>query len=148
MGLLNTLVYFCDHVCAEHCLVHLVCGVFFGLLLGHTEPMMAFWSATGVGFVKETIDYFKHHFESATFNYWSDPKYGIVDGSGDLLFWMIGGIVVYLLLTRSHRTMRKTLRTGSASTMHDNLANHGTLVPVLVPVSQPTVEQNTAVLPQ
>lgn len=129
---LHALVYFCDTICASHCIVHLVFGVFFGFILGHAQPAYAFWSASGIGFVKEVIDYFKHHAESASFNYLTDAKYGIVDGFGDWAFWAIGGAVVYFLLRRSHRAAQKSVLSQNLGDVVKNLSKQEAALATLV----------------
>lgn len=107
VDLLDHLVYFVDHVGKSHAIVHFVSGVFFGFFFGMIRPSIAFWAATGLGFGKETIDYLKHTYESASFQFLSDGKYGLHDGLQDLLLWMVGGYVAYLIWRRSHSMIKK-----------------------------------------
>jgi len=87
MPFLDALVYFCDVVCMSPYAKHLAIGVFVGLLFGFAKPILAIWAATTIGTAKETIDFFKHKAENHSFNYLTDPQYGIIDGFEDLFFW-------------------------------------------------------------
>ena len=98
--LLDALVYFVDYICTQHAVVHLVFGVFFGILLGHAWPSLGFWSASVIGFFKEAVDYFKHAQQILDFNYFTDNHYGLLDAYGDWFFWMLGGYMAYRLLRR------------------------------------------------
>lgn len=102
MSILDALIFFCDRVCTSSYVVHTAFGVFFGFLIGFARPRRAFYAASLVGISKETIDFFKHSAESASFHYLTDSKYGLYDGVEDLLFWMIGGYIAYRLLQRGH----------------------------------------------
>lgn len=106
VGALQDIIKAMDHLGDYHSLVHFVMGVFFGFFFGVLRPTIAFWGATAAGFGKETLDYIKHTHESASFHFLTDGKYGLYDGMGDLLLWMIGGYVAYKVWHYSHRMMR------------------------------------------
>jgi hypothetical protein len=126
MTLLEASVYFCDSICSTNSIAHLACGVFFAVLLGHVNPSLGFWGATSAGLIKEMIDYFKHVTASANFNYLTDTHYGVVDGVADLLFWMIGGLIVFGLLRRGHKRLQERLVGESMRLFLDNPANRDT----------------------
>jgi hypothetical protein len=123
VGLLDHLVYFVDHIGKSHYIVHFVLGVFFGFFFGMIRPQVAFWAATGLGFGKETIDYLKHAYESASFRFLTDGKYGLHDGLQDLLLWMVGGYVAYRIWRRSHRIIKARHARVMAADIDVNAAN-------------------------
>ena len=114
MPFLDQLVYFCDEICSSQYARHIAVGVLVGLLFGFARPVLSFWAAAILGTGKETIDYFKHTAESSSFNYFTDPKYGIHDGMMDLLFWMIGGYLAYRLLKKSHALLQHKFKKDTA----------------------------------
>lgn len=126
MTLLQASVYFCDSICSTNSIAHLACGVFFAVLIGHVNPSLGFWGATSAGFIKETIDYFKHTTASASFNYLTDAHYGVIDGAADLLFWMIGGFIVFALLRRGHKRLQDRIVNESMRIFLANPANRDT----------------------
>lgn len=105
MGLLNTLIYIIDDFGRSPYCAHFVCGAFFGFLFGLKSPKRAFYAALIIGFTKETIDFFKHITYTESFNFLTDPKYGLYDGLEDLLFWLIGGYITYRILSRFHKNL-------------------------------------------
>lgn len=112
-----------DHFGDYHVLVHFVLGVFFGFFCGAIRPTIAFWGATFAGFGKETLDYVKHTHESASFHFLTDPKYGLYDGVGDLLLWMVGGYVAYRVWRRSHALVRAHHQHALQNHLATNTAN-------------------------
>ena len=105
--MLDTAIYIIDQIISGPYSRHIAAGVFFGLCFGHIYPSLAFWGASGIGFVKESIDILKHLNYTESYHFLTDPQYGIWDGTGDLFFYMVGGYLAYRILRRSHRLLKE-----------------------------------------
>jgi hypothetical protein len=104
--MLEKAIFFVDIILTSNYVVHFVYGVAIGFLAGYRRPLWAFWSAFIAGLGKEFVDYFKHRSQIEGYSFMTHPAYGINDAILDMFFWMLGGYIVYRILTTTHKKLR------------------------------------------